>query len=276
MLADDVLVNKFLAIASVERTGSTLLCSILRGTKLAGTPIEYLNIQTDNFARFQKTHGVPRLKRHLRPLGSLRTSLGRRFPWRNISWFEPSSWQEYLATIARTNATPNGVFGVKMHWSQYERHMLDLGFDANFWDAPVSWVRITRRDEIRQAISFVRAAQTDSWNSSMTAKHEPYYDPEAILAALTRIEHENSCWTRYFEDHDIHPLQITFEDLTREPESTVRRVMDHLGFPITGVPATQTKPQSDGINSEWAQNFVRDHPHLAHRHDVDRGRGPSC
>lgn len=268
MQNDGALVNKFLAIASVERTGSTLLCSILRGTGMAGTPIEYLNIQTNNFARFRDQHGVPRLKSHLRPLGRARTLVGRRFPWRNIDWFDDASWRDYLASIAEANKTPNGVFGVKMHWNQYERHMLNRGLDVSFWNAPVKWVRITRRDEIRQAISFVRAAQTDSWNSSMQVKREPHYDPEAILAALNRIDHENSCWSTYFDEHDIHPLHITFEELTRDTAKTIRRVMDHIGSPIEVVPDTQTKPQSDGTNAEWARLFVERHPHLAHRHDV--------
>lgn len=274
MQAEQAIVNKFLAIASVERTGSTLLCSILRGTKLAGTPIEYLNIQTNNFARFREAHGVPRLKPHLRAIGTARTTLGRRFPWRNIDWFEPDSWRGYLEAIARVNMTPNGVFGVKMHWNQYERHMLDQGLDVNFWRAPVCWVRITRRDEIRQAISFVRAAQTESWNSSMQAKHDPHYDATAIIAALDRIEHENTCWSRYFERHHVRFLHITFEDLTNDTESTVRRVLGHIGESVQIVPEPQTRPQSDGINSQWAQRFVEEHPHLAHRHDVEHGMGP--
>ena len=46
--------RRLLAIASVERTGSTLLCSILRATKAAGNPVEYLNIQTNNFATLDR------------------------------------------------------------------------------------------------------------------------------------------------------------------------------------------------------------------------------
>ncbi|NCU81782.1 MAG: hypothetical protein EBV51_07195 [Acidimicrobiia bacterium] len=42
-----------LAIASVHRTGSTLLCSILRATHMAGMPMEYLNIHTKNFTNFR-------------------------------------------------------------------------------------------------------------------------------------------------------------------------------------------------------------------------------
>ena len=258
-------VGRLLAIASVERTGSTLLCSILRQTGAAGTPIEYLNIQTDNFARFREQSGVPRLKLHLRPLGALRRKLGRRFAWRNIDWFSERSWHDYLRAIAARRATDNGIFGIKMHWNQYRRHMLEFGLDVGFWGVPVSWVRITRQDEIRQAISFVRADQTESWNSSMTAKREPTYDADAIEAALERIQQENDAWSRYFADHGITPLHITYEQLTRDTDSTIRAIMDFVGSPVDRVPATTTRSQSDGINAEWAGRFLSERPHHAHR-----------
>jgi len=149
--------RSFLAIASVERTGSTLLCSILRGTHLAGTPIEYLNIQTKNFERIRSECGQPKIKLTHRPIARVRKLTGR-YPWRDISYFSSTSWRRYLSAIAQQHTTLNGVFGVKMHWNQYKRHMLDMGVDASFWNVPVKWVRITREDELRQAISFVRAA----------------------------------------------------------------------------------------------------------------------
>jgi LPS sulfotransferase NodH len=258
-------VARLLVIASVERTGSTLLCSILRGTQAAGTPIEYLNIQTNNFARFRQRHGVPSMKWYLRPLGKLRTLAGRRFPWRNVDWFSPGSWRAYLATIAEQRATANGVFGIKMHWNQYERHMLSRGLDVGFWAAPVSWVRITREDEIRQAISFVRADQTESWNSSMAVVREPVYDAEAITRALARIQHENDQWTHYFSEHGIAPLHITYEQLTRDTDTTIQAIMSFIEAPIEHVPPATTRSQSDGINAEWAHRFLHEHPEHAHR-----------
>lgn len=256
--------SRLLVIASIERTGSTLLCSLLRGTRAAGTPIEYLNIQTRNFSRFREQHGVPRLRLSHRPIGWLRERTGR-FAWRSISWFEPSSYREYLSAIARVNTTSNGVFGIKMHWNQYKRHMLDLGLSVDFWNVPVAWVRITRQDEIRQAISFVRATQTNSWNSNMEIKHEPVYDGPAIDAALERIAGENADWNTYFERNNIRPLHITYEQLTRDMDATVRRVIDHIGAHIDAVPAPQTRQQSDSTNSEWAERFIREFPQHAHR-----------
>jgi len=196
--------RRLLAIASVERTGSTLLCSILRATKAAGNPVEYLNIQTNNFATFRERHHTPRIKASFLPMALARKATGR-FPWRDISSFSRTSFIDYLHEIAEVNTTSNGVFGVKMHWNQYKRHMLDLGVDVSVWGAPVSWLRITRENELRQAISFVRAAQTESWNSNMAVTKEPRYDADAIIAALDRIASENHDWDRYFAEHSITP-----------------------------------------------------------------------
>ncbi len=256
--------TRLLVIASVERTGSTLLCSLLRQTNLAGTPVEYLNIHTRNFSRFRKRYGVPQLRPKYRPVGWLRSRTGK-FAWRNISWFDPASYRQYLTAIARVNTTSNGVFGIKMHWNQYKRHLLDLDLTADFWSVPVQWVRISRQDEVRQAISFVRAAQSSSWNSNMEVKGEAAYDGLAIAAALDRIAAENADWQTYFEQNDIRPLNITFEQLTQEMDDTVRLVMNYIGANIDVIPNPQTKQQSDSTNSEWATRFVQEFPQYAHR-----------
>lgn len=263
-LASPHATTRLLVIASVERTGSTLLCSLLRQTGLAGTPVEYLNIHTHNFSRFRQRYGVPQLRLVYRPIGWLRSRTGR-FAWRNIAWFESASYLRYLEAIARVNTTSNGVFGIKMHWNQYKRHLLDLNLTVDFWNVPVQWVRISRRDEIRQAISFVRAAQSNSWNSNMEIKREPVYDGSSIVAALKRISAENADWQMYFEQNNIHPLTITFEQLTQEMDLTVRRVMHYIGAKIEAVPSPQTSQQSDSTSSEWATRFVQEFPQYAHR-----------
>ena len=256
--------QRLLVIASVERTGSTLLCSILRGTQAAGAPEEYLNIQTKNFARLRKMVGAPKLRFSQLPIALARLATGR-YPWKDISSFSQVSFRDYLLAVARERTTPNGVFGVKMHWNQYERHMLDLGLDVNVWEAPVSWVRITRENELRQAISFVRAAQSESWNSNMQVVREPIYDAAAIINALDRITEENTEWDNYFVAEGIVPLHITYEQLTLNMDSTVRKVMAFIGSPVEVVPAPQTKKQSESTSRQWAERFVNEHPEHAHR-----------
>ena len=161
--------TSLLAIASVHRTGSTLLCSILRATGLAGTPMEYLNIHTQNFTNFRANNNLPKLNAKGIAIGALRKLTGRN-AWRNVGYFSQSSWREYLDRAAELNTTPNGVFGIKMHWNQYDEHMLQRGLTASHWGAPIKWLRITRENELRQAISLVRAEQSKQWNSNMAAK----------------------------------------------------------------------------------------------------------
>ena len=256
--------QRLLVIASVERTGSTLLCSILRGTQAAGAPEEYLNIQTKNFARLRKTVGEPKLRFSQFPMALARLATGR-YSWKDISSFSQVSFRDYLLAVARERTTPNGVFGVKMHWNQYKRHMIDLGLDVNVWEAPVSWVRITRENELRQAISFVRAAQSESWNSNMQVVREPIYDAAAIISALNRIAEENAEWDNYFAEEGIVPLHITYEQLTQNMDSTVRKVMAFIDSPVDVVPAPQTKKQSESTSRQWAERFVTEHPEHAHR-----------
>jgi LPS sulfotransferase NodH len=143
--------------------------------------------------------------------------------------------------------------------------MLDVGLDVNVWEAPVSWVRITRENELRQAISFVRAAQSESWNSNMQVVREPIYDAEAIISALNRIAEENAEWDNYFAAEGIVPLHITYEQLTQNMDSTVRKVMAFIDSPVDVVPAPQTKKQSESTSRQWAERFVTEHPEHAHR-----------
>lgn len=244
-----------LAIASVERTGSTLLCSVLRQTGVAGHPMEHLNIRSVNFDRFREEHHLPRIRASYLPMAALRRLSGRN-SWRDLSSFSHRSWRRYLLETAAANTTPNGVFGIKMHWDQYHRHMLEMGLDVGLWRAPVRWVRMTRDDEVRQAVSFVRAAQTMSWNSNMTAVAEPVYDPSAIRTAIERITSENREWDRHLEGLGVEPLRITFEQLIADRERTVRGVLAHCGAETDVIPDPGTRPQSDAINDEWVARFA--------------------
>lgn len=256
--------RQVLAIASVHRTGSTLLCSILRATHAAGTPMEYLNIHTHNFTTFRERHGVPRLSARGAAIGAARRLTGRA-AWRNVDYFSRVSWAEYLRTAARVATTPNGVFGIKMHWNQYDEHMLRRGLDAGMWGAPVRWVRIVREDEVRQAISLVRAEQSNQWNSNMTATAGTRYDETAIERAITTIRDANASWDAHFAAIGASPVRVSYEELTREPDAAVRRVVAAAGVTLDSVPPPQTKRQSDGESARWAERFLAARPEYAPR-----------
>src|SRR5262245_41874422 len=77
-------------VCSTQRTGSTLVCRALRDTELAGQPLEFFH---------------PRLVR----------AFLARFGRKGISK------DEFLRFLESHRATPNGVFGMKMHHDQLAR-----------------------------------------------------------------------------------------------------------------------------------------------------------
>lgn len=226
--------------------------------------MEYLNIHTKNFTNFRNENNLPTLNARGRVVGAVRKLSGRT-AWRNIDYFSDSSWRAYLNRAAELNTTPNGVFGIKMHWNQYDEHMLQRGLTADFWKAPIKWVRITRENEVLQAISLVRAEQSNQWNSNMSATSEPIYNEQQIVDALRTISDANKSWDQYFLKHQINPLHLTYEQLTRDMSSTVHQIMGHINTHIEDVPAPQTKRQSDGSSSRWERQFLDARPEFMPR-----------
>ena len=143
--------------------------------------------------------------------------------------------------------------------------MLQRGVTADHWGVPIKWVRISRDNEVRQAISLVRAEQSNQWNSNMSSINEPVYNEQEIVTALHTISSANKSWDQYFAEHKIDPLHLTYEQLTREMDSTVRRIMAHINTNIENVPAPQTKRQSDGASAQWESQFLEARPEFRAR-----------
>ena len=75
-------------ICSLPRSGSSLLCEALANTLHAGMPAEYFN--PGIIARMERRWNV-------------------------------GSFDDYLRKLLARKTSPNGVFGLKVHWGQYAR-----------------------------------------------------------------------------------------------------------------------------------------------------------
>jgi LPS sulfotransferase NodH len=250
----DTPVAKTLIIASVQRSGSTLLSSLLRSTGTAGRPMEMMNIHTKLFTDTRARLGVPTLSTVGYGAAAFRKLTRRELP-RDIRHFTHESYLEFLRRITPEHTTPNGVFGMKIHWTQYRDNLLQRGDDAGFWRAPVTWALIRRDNDVRQAISFVKAQQTHRWHSDMTGQGEATYDEQAIANALVEIRRNYADWDEYFADTGIEPVRLTYESLVADPQSSIDRVLDALGEPRVPVPPPTMRPVSDAVNDEWETRF---------------------
>jgi LPS sulfotransferase NodH len=212
-------------VCSIPRSGSSLLCELLGSTGLAGAPAEFFH--PDKMKLLQERWGAQTLDDYLRELLARKTS-------------------------------PNGVFGVKAHLGQYDPLFGESdprGFLPN-----AQLVFITRRDRLRQAVSWVRALQTQEWvNRGTPAEQRPaVFDLEHITRKMRRIGREEDRWESLFARHGIVPQRVVYEDFVAAPAATVRAVLAALGCDVPAdlrLPPPVHDRQADALSDEWVERY---------------------
>jgi LPS sulfotransferase NodH len=209
-------------VAATPRSGSTLLCRELWSTGLLGAPYEYLNAES------------AMLELVLR--------------------FQTASLDEFARRLQAARTTPNGVFGLKLHWP----HFLFARMYGVIEVAGVQAVMVERRDKVAQAVSWFRAIQTGAWIGGQAQAAEPAYDREAIAAVIGRIERQNALWRRGLEELGARVLHLVYEDLAADPAAAREAAFAHLGVPA-GPPGRIALPplarQSDRLSQQWISRY---------------------
>ena len=202
-------------ICAIPRTGSYLLCDMLRATGVAGCPNEYFS---DNYQRH----------------------------WAAQWGF--TDYDSYLRRVVQLATTQNGVAGVKTHPWQFNHFARQACGRAPVsyverprileqWFPDLHYVWMRRKDRLRQAISYTRSLQTNIWwdadiEPAPNAKAQPdalKYDFDLITQSVARMVEEEDMWARYFASVGVDPLVIYYEDLVIDPNRSVRSVLQILG-----------------------------------------------
>lgn len=123
------------------------------------------------------------------------------------------------------------------------------------------YIYLTRRDRLRQAVSFARAIQTEQWSSLDSVSSEPRYDRDAITAARRALEAEESNWEQFFARHGIRPYRLVYEDLDAVPHDTLAALLRFLGYEEArsiALPSSQLHRQADGETEVWVERYRRE------------------
>jgi trehalose 2-sulfotransferase len=216
-------------IATTPRSGSTHLSMCLYGHEGFGFPLEYLNL--DRLAiKFNTT----------------RTS--------NFDQY----WNFILKT--RTDDKTN-IFGVKCFakFAKMLRKEYRPIYRSHILQAKV--IFLVRRNALGQAISYVRAYQTQRWFANRSESLAPRYDAAMIDRALKRISGQNRWWNEFLAKHQAGALRVYYEDFVTDPDLTIRKISNLLGVesPVrrnTQIPLLDI--QRDDLNDDWARRFAMD------------------
>jgi trehalose 2-sulfotransferase len=246
--------TSYLVCAS-RRSGTTMLCRALMDSEIAGRPEEYFLAEDPKKLpdwRFWEEG----------PFGLTSGAVDR---------------ESYLDAVYRMGSTSNGVFGAKLMWnnvpwalakfqemprfSSLERAQV---FHTAFPDHHV--IHVTRRDRVRQAVSWARMAQDGVW---VVSDDEPAPPPRPVeyrydlINGLERliIEGERG-WRELFSELGVSPLELIYEDLVTDDgyEHAIRAVIGHLQIeaPDVVVPNRRTHRQADELTEEWVVRYEAD------------------
>jgi trehalose 2-sulfotransferase len=248
-------------VCATPRSGSTLLCEMLRETGRAGRPLEHFEVLRHSSLPRQPREYFQDLRSHrfLRLLAP--TQPGTRSSERPEQWW---------ARILREGRSDNGVWAGKMMWGHVDDFLTRARELPGLADADLrtalrtllddpQFVFMTRRDKVQQAVSLWRAVQTQSWRSrEASGDDSPVYDFEGIDHLVEQLRSQERAWRDWFGGADVHPIDVTYEQLDASPGDTVSRVLDALGLLGPGVDVPRLSRQRDELSSRWIERYRRE------------------
>lgn len=229
-------------VCTTPRTGSGVLGEALWESGVAGRPDEYFNDATAR--EYTAAWGVT----------------------------DP---QAYVDAVLAHATTPNGVLGVKLMADQLPRLARWLptatrrdpfgALDALIARLPrVVWIALTRRDRVRQAISYWKAlhanafASVDGRDVAADDRLLAAFDVAAIDRLLAEIDRDNVTWRTYVRERAITPLPLVYEDDLHDAfDRGVAKVLTALG--VTLPPSTRIevgrRPQTDALTETLVERY---------------------
>jgi LPS sulfotransferase NodH len=127
-------------------------------------------------------------------------------------------------------------------------------------------VHVTRRDHVRQAVSWARMAQDGVWVVVSDAEPArptgvPQYSFDLISGLEGLIIEGERGWRELFDELGLTPYEVVYEELITEDGylRAILAVLDHLGLHTDGIvdpPPARTHRQSDDLNEAWVARYT--------------------
>lgn len=232
-------VRRSLLLCSSPRSGSTLLSDALHRSGRLGCPTEYFD-PTAAFAECYARWGA-------------------------------TDMVSYVAALHRFRVTDDGLLSAKVHWFQLQwlgRELapalgvgaeISVGGDPHAAERAVlehvfpgsRYVRVTRRDRDRQAVSWAIADQLDRWVAddprSTRTSADFVYDFDAVDGFRRRLDEEEAQWDALLATMGADVMTVVYEDLLGSYPETVAAVAAHAGVELAPdeVPPPGLERQAD-------------------------------
>jgi len=233
------------------RSGSTMLCDLMAATGVLGRPQSFY--RPESISEWAKLLGFDDEPAN-----------------RSIE-FESN----YLAAIRKHGADASGMFSLRLMWDTKDGLIERLSplFHAQKRDADLFesafghslYIHLVREDKIAQAVSLVRAEQSGQWHLSADGTvrqgtKEPLpvtYDAQAIEKEIASLTRDDAEWRTWFAAYGLSPLQVTYEDLARDPQTVIAEILEALGHDpaISQNIEPATAKMADQESRQWIDRY---------------------
>lgn len=222
----DVPTTDVLVLLAAPRSGSTLLCELLR---LNDGCVAHEYFQPYQYMQI----------------------LAERWGCVSAGIFNEAA---YVRALTKHRTLPNGWFGVNVqgthlkHFAKMEKH---------FSGARFHYVHLVRQDEIAQAVSYDIAFRSKQWSSEFESHSHVRYSFPRILRKLRAIQNQNALIRSYLMARGVSFQTITYEDLVTDPEGTLRSLPCITSDQELAL-APPLRRQSGDRSTRWKQRFAAD------------------
>ena len=252
-------------VCSTQRSGSSLLCELLKGSEVAGVPDEY-------FETLRST-GIPRQARQYFEAPGLQEVVDRLPPLKPGRPEAIGEFEGWFRYALQRGTSRNGVFGAKMMWNYLDDFrdrvrelpgLQQLSFtqalDEIFPNLRIIFVR--RRDKVAQAVSLWKAIQTEQWRAEGSGESEraAEYNYRALKHLVTELHRWDASWEDWFHATGREPIRVIYEEFVNSRASTVGRLLDALGVDPPEVEGEKgpLRRQANDLSRNWVEQFRQD------------------
>lgn len=167
------------------------------------------------------------------------------------------TFADYIAFQVDKMTDGGRLPGFKANWTQVV--MLNRLGILNMFPA-IHVINVMRSDVLGQAVSFSIAAQTGQWTSGHEATSKASYKFDDISDRLFGSVYANMAMTLVCEALGISKIDVFYEDIDTEPETTVRDLCKTLGVNLDAwSPAsTNLKKQRGATNDEIRRLYLEE------------------
>ena len=237
-------------ICTAPRSGSTLLCLLLKETGVAGNPQSWFH--------------APSVDRWAETLGVAQGADA-----------DPRAQLAAVFKAARMAGSAGGLFGLRLQAPSLDFFRAQLRLlhpeaksdvariEARF--GQTRFLHLHRADKLDQAISRLIAQQTGLWHQAADgrdierhgAARVPVYDADAIRAEIAALEALDRLWEDWFAAESLRPLRIDYDALAGDPRGVLRDVLVALGrdpAAADGV-TVPTRKLAGETSRDWARRY---------------------